>query len=273
MIGIHGWFGLGRRPEGEAKGGDPPAAGHEPVVAAEHEARREHDLSLLNDEDGTQEERLHQLAAEEARSAAETSIKKLHVLRLGRCPECGEHLRHHLFATVCEACGWHSYEVPRSGGVTVHLAGGGEITGDCCHAVRNGDLLLLKDGMVIAKIAHSGYSRIAYAWSEGDVNQCRRQIIERLNLSCGWCGDPANPDAGGFHLVHVAFGATQDRYCFCSDACFEAFRKMYPARVHRNCYERDCAECDLCTKRYADGSEGMHMLAKDYLTIRKKGSQ
>ena len=26
--------------------------------------------------------------------------------------------------------------------------------------------------------------------------------------------------------------------------------ERYPSRVHRNCYETDCAECDLCTKRY-----------------------
>jgi hypothetical protein len=271
MTNLKGLFGFGRKPEGESKAGDVPE--HAPVVAAEHEEQREHDLSLLDDEDGAKELRLHQQATKEVQSAAETSIKKLHVLRLGRCPECGEHLRRHLFATICEACGWHSFEVPKTGGVIVHLAGGGQIVGDCCHAVRNGDLLLLKDGMVIAKIARSGYSRIEYLWSENDINQRRRQIIDRLNLTCGWCNDTANPDDGGFHLVHVALGATQERYCFCSDPCFEAFRKMYPARVHRDCYERDCAECDLCTKRYADGSEGMHMLAKDYLTIRKKAGK
>jgi hypothetical protein len=71
-------------------------------------------------------------------------------------------------------------------------------------------------------------------------------------------------------MVQVAFGASQERYCFCSDECYEAFRKMYPARVHRNCYERNCAECNLCIKRYGDEAEGVRMLAKDYLTIRKK---
>ena len=86
-----------------------------------------------------------------------------------------------------------------------------------------------------------------------------------LQISCGWCGGKCDTKKDGFHLVHVAFGTTQERYCFCSDDCYEAFRKMYPARVHRNCYDRNCADCNLCTKRYGDEAEGMRVLAKDLL--------
>ena len=71
-------------------------------------------------------------------------------------------------------------------------------------------------------------------------------------------------------FVHVAFGATQERYCFCSDECYGAFREMFPARVHRNCYERNCHDCSYCIKRYGDEAEGVRMLAKDYLTVRQK---
>jgi hypothetical protein len=91
-----------------------------------------------------------------------------------------------------------------------------------------------------------------------------------MQITCGWCGAESDVEQDGFHMVQVAFGASQERYCFCSDECYEAFRKMYPARVHRNCYERNCAECNLCIKRYGDEAEGVRMLAKDYLTIRKK---
>ena len=69
-------------------------------------------------------------------------------------------------------------------------------------------------------------------------------------------------------MVHIAFGATQERYCFCSDDCYEAFRQMYPARVHRNCYERACDTCDLCIKRYRDEAEGIRTLAKDLLRMK-----
>ena len=44
---------------------------------------------------------------------------------------------------------------------------------------------------------------------------------------------------------------------------------MYPSRVHRNCYERDCATCNLCQKRYDDDATEMRLLAKDYLRVKK----
>jgi hypothetical protein len=85
----------------------------------------------------------------------------------------------------------------------------------------------------------------------------------RAEIRCAWCQTVANPNGDGFHLVHVAFGMYQERYCFCSDGCYEAFRKMYPSRVHRNCYERNCRECDLCAKRYEDGVEGWRGLTPE----------
>ena len=75
--------------------------------------------------------------------------------------------------------------------------------------------------------------------------------------------------ADGFHLLHIAFGATQERYCFCSDDCFEAFRKMYPSRVHRDCYNRDCDTCSLCQKRYGEDAAEFRLLAKDYISEHK----
>jgi hypothetical protein len=79
-------------------------------------------------------------------------------------------------------------------------------------------------------------------------------------LICDWCEKNAKPDADGFHMCQIAFGAAQERYCFCSDDCFEAFRKMYPSRVHRNCYERSCDGCEWCHKRYENEHEGIRAL-------------
>ena len=97
-----------------------------------------------------------------------------------------------------------------------------------------------------------------------------REVLEHLTIDCGWCNQVCDPDADGFHVVQVAFGGTQERYCFCCDDCYEAFRKMYPARVHRNCYERSCTDCNLCVKRYEDETEGIRMLAKDYLRDKRR---
>ena len=91
-----------------------------------------------------------------------------------------------------------------------------------------------------------------------------------MTLHCDWCNNAADPEKDGFHSVHVAFGASQARYCFCQDECYESFRRMYPSRVDRNCYERNCAECNLCIKRYDDDSDAIHMLAKDYLAARSR---
>jgi len=90
----------------------------------------------------------------------------------------------------------------------------------------------------------------------GRCPSCGDQIMEKPELSCAWCNTSCRPGKDGFHLVHVALGAFQERHGFCSDECFEAFRRMYPARVHRNCYERSCSGCHFCIKRYIDESDG-----------------
>lgn len=74
---------------------------------------------------------------------------------------------------------------------------------------------------------------------------------------CAWCDTRCHPDQDGFHLVHIAMGAFQERHSFCCDDCYEAFRRMYPARVHRNCYERPCEDCNYCIKRYAEEADGL----------------
>ncbi len=226
----------------------------------------EQDISILDDGDGSTEQRLQKVAEKEVQTAAEESLKKLHVIQLGRCPLCGEHLRQHLFATICEACGWHNFDTPKNGPVRVHLRGGaGVVEGERCYTVKTGIALVLNRDVVVAKVPRDGYDWIEYIWRDEDIEQRHKQVADRLSVSCGWCSGRADVSKDGFHLVHIAFGATQERYCFCSDECYEAFRKMYPARVHRDCYERNCSECNLCLKRYGDEEEGIRMLAKDYL--------
>jgi hypothetical protein len=89
------------------------------------------------------------------------------------------------------------------------------------------------------------------------------QQERKIEQLCSWCEKPCDRAKDGFHLVHVAFGVAQERHAFCSDECYEAFRRLYPSRVHRNCYERKCAECHYCIKRYAEESEGFRLPDKD----------
>jgi len=90
----------------------------------------------------------------------------------------------------------------------------------------------------------------------GRCPSCGDQIVAQTEQPCAWCDTPCRPDQDGFHLVHIALGSFQERHGFCCDDCYEAFRRMYPARVHRNCYERPCADCNYCIKRYTEESDG-----------------
>jgi len=130
-------------------------------------------------------------------------------------------------------------------------------------------MVVVKNDVVVAWVNRDYIVWIEYGWAPEEIDMRHRQILDRLTLLCGWCNKECDPHEDGFHVAQIAFGSTQERYTFCSDACYEAFRKMYPARVDRNCYERNCTECNLCIKRYDDNGEGLRLLAKDYLLPRK----
>lgn len=239
----------------------------ESSILPEHQrAKLERDILALDDSSGTTERRVQKEAERQVQSAAEESLKRLHVVQRGRCPNCGEHLQQHLFATICEACGFHSYEAPRRGPVRIHLRHpGNPVEGERCYVLKNGDVLVMKEDVVTARIPRDAVSWVEYIWDSNEIDQRYSQLMDRLKLACGWCNEPADPEKDGFHLVQTAFGSNQERFIFCSDECYEAFRKMYPARVHRNCYERNCATCDLCIKRYDDENDSVRLIAKDFL--------
>lgn len=257
----------------QTPGGDTPAVGQllqEVVIQSDQRERLAHDRSILDAPDGSTGE-IRKEADKQLREAAENSLRRLHVIQRGRCPQCGDSLRQHLFASVCASCGWHVYDAPRQGSVRVHLtAGSASVEGDRCYVVHNGAVLVLRSDVVIARVPPHAVAWVEYVWSPDELDQRHKDVLDRLTIVCGWCEKVADPETDGFHMVQVAFGSTQERYCFCSDDCYEAFRKMYPARVHRNCYERSCSDCDLCTKRYTDEAEGVRTLAKDYLREQRR---
>jgi len=229
----------------------------------------ERDIMILEDEYGEKEKRLHHEAEQQVQVAAEDSVKEMHVIQMGICPRCGEHLNEHLFATICKACGWNTFEVPQRGSVRVHLRENNvPVEGKLCYVLTTGDVFVIKNDVVTAKVPKDAVSWIEYIWTEAEIDQRYKQVTDRMKITCAWCNGLADPEKDGFSLVQVAFGASQERYVFCSVACYEAFRKMYPSRVHRNCYETKCSECNLCAKRYDDETDGIRMIAKDFLKIK-----
>jgi len=231
----------------------------------------EKDLNLIDENpEHADNAQLQRDAERQVISAAEESVKKLHVIKLGRCPNCGEPLFQHAGASICESCGWHKFDLPKSGGVRVHLMHpeGSTMEGDRAYVLKDGTCLVIKDDVVFARLPQHAYNWIEYNWTPSELEQRSKQAAGKLKLLCAWCNEETNPAKDGFHLVHVAFGSSQERYCFCSDECLEAFQKMYPSRVHRNCYEQDCKDCNLCMKRYSNDAEEIRMLAKDYIRVK-----
>ena len=234
----------------------------------------DNDVSILDGDAGANSERLENDAKKTVINAAENSIKQMHVVRLGRCPVCGEHLYQHMAASVCPSCGWNKYDLPRTGKVKIHLRNnGGIVEGEKAYVLKDNTCLVMSGDVVIAKVPNNAYDWVEYVWPQEELIQRRQQANGKLRVICGWCNQETDPSKDGFHLVHVAFGSSQERHCFCSDECLEAFRKMYPSRVHRNCYERNCSECNLCYKRYGGEAEEMRLLAKDYIRITKKSDE
>ncbi len=265
MTRLRSLFGFGEDKDDDLQ---PPL---ENSILPDHQRDKlERDIQILEDEYGLKEKQLHKEAERQVQDAAKDSLKQMHVIQMGRCPHCGEHLSEHMFAAICESCGWNTFDVPRNGPIRVHLKDHTTVLdAQRCYVTSIGDVFVVNNDVVTARLLKGAVDWIEYVWTPDELDQRYKATLERLHITCGWCNNKVDPSSEGFHMVHVAFGASQERYVFCSDACYEAFRKMYPARVHRNCYERKCSECNLCVKRYDDDDDGsMRVIAKDLLRFK-----
>ena len=234
------------------------------IIQGDQREQLEQDKKLLEEADDTGADEITREARRRLKEAAEQSLRSLKVIQGGRCPKCGEHIRQHLFAAICDSCGWNSYEIPRTGGVKIHLLGSPEVLdGERAYMLKDGTTLLLRKDAVVARLRREAIGWVEYIWPDDELEQRRKKVLDQLTVKCSWCEKVCDPELDGFHVVQVAFGANQERFSFCSDECYEAFRKMYPARVHRNCYERSCADCNLCIKRYEDEIGSLRMMTKD----------
>lgn len=183
--------------------------------------------------------------------ATRADIRGIKMLSSGRCPRCSSRTENFLYTAVCTACGWYRRQVPESGHCQLHLTDGNTLTFDIVFPIEGQQFLCVNDGVVRAQIMQPAVSRIDYVWDDEELASARDRAQRERDGVCSWCDNSLleSEDKGPFD-EYVAFGAMQEHYVFCSLKCLESFRKQYPPRIHRNCYETECAACDQCIKRY-----------------------
>lgn len=185
-------------------------------------------------------------------NATIADIRGVALMERGRCPECGGRTEGLLFTAVCPLCGWYRQIAPEGGHCLVYLDTGETISCDRLFNIRGEQILCVKKNVVLSQVARSCIRRIDYVWGEGELEMARERFRKEHFGVCAWCGkylEEAEEEDAPFEEF-VAFGAFQERHLFCSRKCLDAFRKQYPVRIHRNCYETECNSCNQCIKRY-----------------------
>ena len=185
------------------------------------------------------------------REATRIDIRNIKFIEQGRCPSCRGRTENFLYTMICPTCGWYRRDMPEGGTSTVYLLDGQTIV--CQHVYRGGSdaFLCIRDGVVVAEVMRSAVQRVDHDWESGELERARVSALRVRGGVCSWCEKPMEEaDEGGPWLDYAAFGANQERHVFCSQKCQKSFRRQYPSRVHRNCYETNCSDCELCIKRY-----------------------
>ena len=182
--------------------------------------------------------------------AAKVDMRNLMLIDQGRCPSCHGRTERFLFTQVCPTCGWYRRKIPDKGHSVVHLNDGKKINCDYVHRGKD-EYLCIQDGVVIDEVMKSSVFRIEHAWKENELEEARELAHRVQGGICSWCeGLLSEVDPLGLGEDYVAFGVAQEHFVFCSEKCQRSFRKLYPSRIHRNCYETNCNTCNLCVKRF-----------------------
>ncbi len=189
------------------------------------------------------------------KKAARTTLQDIRMMEEGRCPSCGHKTRQFLFTSVCASCGWFSFISPEEGKSIIHLKTGHNIECGTTFDSQGGYILGITDGVVRAKVSKDNVQHIEYVWSEEEIKKKRTARAREQAGICSWCEKNLMLADEEVTVVYAAFGSYQDRYVFCSKHCSEAFQLQYPIRVHKNCYNRPCPDCDLCIKKYSGEDE------------------
>ena len=233
-----------------------PASSRERQIVIEGQAEEvEEAMHLLSEKDSEDlDETMEEINAA-VRKAARTTLQDIRMMEEGRCPSCGHKTRQFLFTSVCAGCGWFSFISPEEGKSIIHLKTGNNIECGTTFDTQGGYILGITDGVVRAKVSKDNVQHIEYVWSDEEIEKKRTARAREQAGICSWCEKNLTLAEEDVIVAYAAFGNYQDRYVFCSKHCSEAFQGQYPVRVHKNCYNRPCPDCDLCIKKYSGEDE------------------
>lgn len=222
-----------------------------PIKDVAKDQEIEEELNVLGIGDQRNIKRADSEAKEVVAKAARDDIRKIKILERGRCPECQGRTENLLFTVVCPSCGWYRRAIPRSGHSVVYLRTGEKIICDVTFSSSQDEILCVTKGVVTSQLMRSSVERIDHVWKEKELEQARKDMYIVRGGICSWCEkDLADLTDDGPYDDYVAFGTLQERYVLCSEKCMKAFRTQYPSRIHRNCYDTNCKDCNLCIKRF-----------------------
>jgi len=221
------------------------------IALVDQDNELEKEISLLTKEDKGSVSKVISEVEGTIKEATKASIRDVKLLEEGRCPSCGRKTRQFLFTTVCEYCGWSTFITPEKGHALIHLSDGNVVESKSIFKIVQGDLLGITDDVVRIRIPAANISYIEYAWTDEEIAGRSEQRRREERVVCDWCQKEVERDEY-VAVIYAAVGTHQIRYQFCSEKCKRAFEKQYPMRIHRNCYETSCAECNECVKKYED---------------------
>ena len=230
----------GRKKQIVIEGQDEEAEQAMSVLAREGEAQLTQTMDEIN---------------EAVKEAAKASLRDIKLMEEGRCPSCGHRTQQFLFTSVCANCGWFSFISPEEGKSIIHLRDGTTIECGSTFDTKGDYILGITDGVVRAKVSKENVQHIEFAWTDEEIARKREARTREQTGICSWCEKALQGLEEEPTIVYAAFGTYQDRHVFCSERCEEAFKKQYPVRVHKNCYNRSCLDCDLCVKKFPGEDE------------------
>jgi hypothetical protein len=233
------------------------------IEGQQEQAQEAMDL-LAQDSQTDLDETLVQVS-ETVREAAKASLRDIKLMEEGHCPSCGHKtLRQFVFTTVCSNCGWFSFISPEEGKSIIHLKSGRQIECGTTFDTKGGFLLGITDGVVRAKVSKENVEFVEFAWTDEEIKRKRESRVREQAGIDSWTEKPLSEYEGEPIIVYASFGPNQERFVFGNEENAESFKKQYPVRIHKNCYERSCVDCDLCLKKYNGDDETIYkQMVKD----------